>query len=283
MNKVYFHSPNNYHTLTNIMLSLFIPFLMYGFYKNGISLYINKYVSLLMLFKPIFFVLIAIIISIIFSKINKTTFREELLPNIIIAMITTYNTNVLIFAILLIICNIIKKYLKINIIPIYMLINYLILIIMKNTSFLNYLELNNTFDYSLLDYLIGKSIGGISNTFIIMDIISLIILCSNINYKKYIPLVSLSIFYFLLFITSFIKGTFALNLFLNSNLLFAIIFICPLSLYSPYSKGACYIYGMLLGLLCFACSFLNLNMGIYLIILLLSLISPLLDKFIVRN
>ena len=46
---------------------------------------------------------------------------------------------------------------------------------------------------------------------------------------------------------------------------FAFIFLSNVSIYTPYSRGGCYIYGLLLGLLTFAFYFIDLNLGLYIL------------------
>ena len=177
MNRVYLHSKNDKSSLIKLMLFLFVPFIIYGFYKNGIILYQNNLVSFHLMFKPLLFILISIIISFIFAKINKKDFLDyELLSNIIIAMIVSVNTNIIIYIILLTILNVIYKFFKFNKIPVFMLIDLVILLIMKKPLYLNAFETSIKHNYSLIDYIIGKGYGGISNTLLIMIILSWIIL-----------------------------------------------------------------------------------------------------------
>ena len=284
MNKVYLYSKNDISSLIKLIFCLFIPFAFYGLYKNGIILYQNNLVSRLLMFKPLFFILISIIISFIFSKINKKRFiNYELLINIIIAMVVSINTNLIVYIVLLTIINVIHKFLKFNTIPIFMLIDLLILFIMKKPLYLNAFEISVKHNYSLIDYIIGKGYGGACNTLLIMSILSWIILSFNINYKRQIPVMALSTYYILLIITSFITGNFDMNLLLNSNLLFAVIFICPITLYSPYLSGGCYIFGLITGLLLYLISFINVDYGIYIVIIVLSFSNKLFDKLIVNR
>jgi hypothetical protein len=282
MSRVYLHNKYKYNSLIKVFLYLFIPFIIYGLYKNGIYLYNEKLISFVNIFRPLYFILISIVISFIFSRINKKEFiNYELLFNIIIAMIVSPSINILLFIGLLFILNLIYKFIKFNIITVFMIISIIISYILKDSNFYNIFEKTVEHNYSLLDYIIGRGYGGVSNTFLIMSIISFIILCSKMNYKKQIPIMGFSVYYILTLLTSFITGTYSFDLFLNNNLIFAFIFIAPISLFSPYSKGGCYIYGLILGLLTYILSFIDINIGIYITILLLTLVSPILDKFIV--
>lgn len=284
MNKVYLHSKNDETKIIKIVLMLLIPFIMYGFYKNGILLYSKHYISLLSMFKPLVFVASSVGISFIFKIIYKEKILSyRLFMNILVSMTISINTNMLFFIPALLLVNFGYKYYSHNMICSFMLLELLYLFIFKDYSFYNVIEKSIVHNYSLFDFLIGKSSGGISNSLIIMSIISLIILCTNFNYKKHIPIVSLITFYTLITMMALITSKVDISLFLNSNLLFALVFIAPISIFTPYTKGGAYIFGLLLGLLCFIFSFLDITLGVYLSILILNFISPLLDKFVTKE
>ena len=113
-----------------------------------------------------------------------------------------------------------------------------------------------------------------------MSLISLITLVCVKEYKKEIPVTGFITYYLLLLIKLIFTHDLTSSFFINNNLIFAFVFIAPLSIYTPYSKKGCYIYGFLLGLITFAFSFLDLDLGVYLSILLLSIMKKF-CKFIV--
>lgn len=280
--RVYIHHNKSYNILLKTILIMLIPFAIYGIYKNGVSLLLNNYNLFSIGLKPVYFLLISLIVSLGYSLIFKKEFISyNLLGNILIALITLPSTNILIYIILLLVVNIISKYLKINTPALYMVLLIIISFFLDNYSFLNIYEQSKEHIYVLIDYIMGKGAGGCGNTLLVFTIISFIILLSNKEYKKEIPILSLITYYILISGMLIFAKKFSINLFLNNNLLFAFIFIAPISIYSPYAKGSSYIYGAFLGLLAFAFSFLDLDFGIYFSILLLSLISPYIDKFIV--
>lgn len=282
MSRVYLHSNNHENSLNKIMLYLFIPFMIYGFYKNGIKLYVDGYVNLFMMFRPVLLIAISIFISFVFSKINKKKIIDfNFLNNIMIAMIAGPSINILLFALLLIILNMANKYLKFNIVPTFMIISILIDLIFKTNSFFNVFESAVEHNYSLFDYILGKGYGGMCNTLLIMSIISFVILNFNMQYKKQIPIMALSVYYLLSLITTFINGNLDQSLLLNNNVIFAFVFLSNISIYTPYSRGGCYIYGLLLGLLTFVFYFIGIDIGVYIVLLALSLLSPIIDRFIV--
>ncbi|MBE6148709.1 MAG: hypothetical protein E7167_04420 [Firmicutes bacterium] len=282
MNRVYLHSNNNVNSLNKLMLYLFIPFVMFGFYKNGIKLYLGEYVGLFTMFKPLILLGLSVIVSFLFSKLNKESFiGYPLLCNIIISMIISPSLPIIVFIVLLLLLNFLHKYFKFNYVPVFMLISIIVSLIINNYNFFNIFESSVEHSYSLFDYLLGKGYGGISNTFLIMSLLSLIILIMNINYKKQIPIMAFSVYYILAIITTFATQNIDQNLLLNNNVIFAFIFISNISIYTPYSRGACYIYGIILGLLTYVFYFIDINLGLYIVLTLLSFISPVIDRFIV--
>lgn len=278
MNNVYLHSNEKTNSLVKLLIFMLIPFAIFGFYKNGIYLYQKELISTFEMFKPVLFIVVSIIVSLIYSVIKKEKFISYvLLYNLIISLIAMPNTSIIVYLITLVVCNVIMLFIKYPIIPSYMLITVIISIVFKNFTFLNAFESAVEHKYSLIDYLLGYGYGGLSNTFLIFSIISLIILCAKFSFKKHIPLTAFTVFYSLLMITSFIKGNIDINLFLNNNFIFGVIFIAPLTLYSPYTKGGCFLYGIMLGLLSYISTFLDLNVGVYVSLLLLELTYKIFD------
>lgn len=282
MSKVYLHSNNQENSLNKLMLYLFIPFVLLGFYKNGIKLYLGEYVNSFTMLKPIITILISVLVTFMFSKLNKESFLGyRLISNIMIGMIVFPNINLIVFVLLILLLNFIQKYLKFNTVPIFMIITIIISMVLNNYNFFNSFESLVEHNYSFFDYLLGKGYGGMANTFLTMSILSLIILVMNINYKKQIPIMAFSVYYVLAIITTFAIGNLDQNLLLNNNVIFAFIFLSNVSIYTPYSKGACYIYGITLGLLTYLFYFVDLNLGVYIVLAILSFVSPILDRFIV--
>lgn len=282
MNNVYLHKSNITNFLLKLTLCLLIPFVLFGIYKSGYRVYHNGYGNIFTIVKPLLYVLIAILISFIYSKITKKRFISyNLLCNILISLVIIPEANFFIAIGLIILVNVITHFIKVNPVALYMVILILISMALKNYSFLNIFESEIDHVYVLLDYLLGLGYGGISNTFLIMSLISLIVFFCTKEYKKEIPIVSFITYYTLLLIKLIFTHNLTSTFFINNNLIFAFIFIAPISVYSPYTKGASYIYSLLLGILVFALSFINLDLGVYLSILLLSLISKKIDKFII--
>ena len=281
--KVYLESKINEKKILLKQMLLLIPFLLYGIYKNGILLYKNGYVNIFNSFKPLLLILISFLISYVFSKYKKEDYISyRLYLNLLSGLIVMPNTNIFIYLIILFLVNILYTYKKVNISLITILLLILIAIIFHKYTFLNVYEISVSHSYSIINYLFGSGEGGISNTLFIYSILLLVYLLCNFFYKKHISTTALITYYILLSLYFALSKSFDHNLAINSNLIFSFVILNTVSIFSPYTKGGQYIYGFLLGVFTFAFSFIDINIGIYLVSLILSFASPYFDKFILK-
>lgn len=280
---VYLKSKNNENKILVKYILLLIPFLIYGFYKNGILLYKGEYVNIFYMFKPLILTIIAILISYLFTKYKKEEFISyRLYLNILSSLIVLPNTNIFIYLIILFLVNILYNFKKVNISLITILLLIIVSMIFSKYSFLNVYEESVNHSYSITDYLFGNGSGGISNTLFIYSILVFIYLICDFSYKKHIVVTSLTVYYILLIISFVLFKKFDYNLLLNNNLVFSFIFLNTISIFTPYTKGGCYLYGFILGLISFCFSFIDINLGVYLISLILSFTSLYFDKLILK-
>lgn len=280
---VYLKSKNNENKILLKYILLLIPFLIYGFYKNGILLYKGEYVNIFYMFKPLILTIISILISYLFTKYKKEEFISyRLYLNILSSLIALPNTNIFIYLIILFLVNILYTFKKVNISLITVLLLIIVSMIFSKHLFLNVYEESVNHSYSITNYLFGNGSGGISNTLFIYSILIFIYLICDFSYKKHIVLTSLTVYYILLALSFVILKKFDYNIALNNNLIFAFIFLNTISIFTPYTKGGCYLYGFILGLFSFIFSFIDINLGVYLVSLILSLVFPYFDKFILK-
>lgn len=280
---VYLKSKNNENKILVKYILLLIPFLIYGFYKNGILLYKGEYVNIFYMFKPLILTIISILISYLFTKYKKEDFISyRLYLNILSSLIVLPNTNMFIYLIILFLVNILYTFKKINISLIIILLLIIVSMIFSKYSFLNVYEESVNHSYSITNYLFGNGSGGISNTLFIYSILVFIYLICDFSYKKHIVVTSLTVYYILLIISFVLFKKFDYNLLVNNNLVFSFIFLNTISIFTPYTKGGCYLYGFILGLISFCFSFIDINLGVYLISLILSFTSLYFDKFILK-
>lgn len=280
---VYLKSKNNENKILVKYILLLIPFLIYGFYKNGILLYKGEYVNIFYMFKPLILTIISILISYLFTKYKKEDFISyRLYLNILSSLIVLPNTNIFIYLIILFLVNILYTFKKVNISLITILLLIIVSMIFSKYLFLNVYEESVNHSYSITNYLFGNGSGGISNTLFIYSILVFIYLICDFSYKKHIVVTSLTVYYILLIISFVLFKKFDYNLLLNNNLVFSFIFLNTISIFTPYTKGGCYLYGFILGLISFCFSFIDINLGVYLISLILSFTSLYFDKLILK-
>jgi len=247
----------NYKTSNLVIqnICLLIPLILYGIFKNGYLVYEKGLINFVDIFKPLYLVIIGVIIKIIIDVIRykKIKIDYNFIYVILVGMIMPNNINLLIylinFIILYILALFLEKYFRFNKVCFIYLIIILINFIFNDFSFKSILEENYSFSFSFLDLLMGRSIGGISSTSIIFSLLGYIILISNFYYKKDIPL-TINLIYLLLSIIYFIN-TNDNSILLNSDLIFASIFISSLPEYSPYKNVNQIIYGILIGIFSF--------------------------------
>lgn len=284
MNKVFLHSKNSNKKEIVYYFVILLIFLLFGFYKNGLLLYKRDYISFIKMYNPLLLYGISLIVTFIYSKIYKENIlSNRLVYNILISLVVPYNVNLIAYVVILVIINFIYHYLNVNLTSLFMVIYIIMAILFRQYSFLNIFESSNELQYGFIDFLLGKGIGGISNTFLILSIGSFILFLCRMIYKRQIPIVAFCTYYILMTINTFIVGSANIELLLSNNLVFAFIFIAPISKNSPYTKGGCYIFGLLLGLLSFALSYFDLTLGVYVSILFLSICTSFLDKLFVGN
>ena len=252
----------------NCILSL-IPLILFGFYKNGINLYIKDYVGILGMFKPLLFIIIGallgIIVNLLYDRLilkNNNTLVDSmfssfhLIYGILIACISSINTNIFLFSIVTFMVLFVSKFFKdnkVNVVALASLIIFFIMNVFHEFSFLNIYESSNNFNMNAIDYLFGKGSGGIFTTNVILLVISYIILyCSKI-YKKNIPIYSSVTFLILVIIycigTSNIENI--LSMLFTNGILFAFIYIASEPTSSSYTKKGQVIYGIVVGILTF--------------------------------
>ena len=141
----------------------------------------------------------------------------------------------------------------------------------SSVSFKTPLDIKYSFDYSALDYLFGKGIGGISSTCIVLVFTAYILLIKNYYYKKNISFAIIGsyllcslIYYVITKNSSFI---------INSDLIFGSVFVATLPKLSPYKEKNQMLFGLLIGIISFIVSILlNVNISVYLATFVISLL-----------
>lgn len=292
-NNVYVRNKTSIRTISLARIIFLIPLIVYGFYKNGIYLYLHGYVNILGMFKPLILIGIGLIIgalvNIIYEKAiikNKSKLIDVLFSSfhieygIILACISSINTNILIFSLSAFILFILSKILKnrINIISLTFIAIYLITIIKSDYTFTNAYELSKSFQLNIFDYLIGRAPGGIASTHIILIAIALTGLYITNNNKFSITINACINYAIPTIIFCIITNTSILNALFLNNYMFIFSFVATDMVTSCYTNNGKKVFGILVGLLTFGFSFLNPIIAPFISIIIVSLFNNYIDR-----
>lgn len=240
---------------------------IYATYKNGIILYQRNLISILDIFKPLFLVIISLVIPIIINYIYNNNIKkvnynilEDYAP-VFMALVTLtlpLNISYILFIFIMLIVNILKLFYKFDFVNYYNLTKILfilILLIIGRYSYLTLYDINIDTNFSTLDLFLGRGIGGLATTNLLLLIICYFIMLSNESFKKEIPIVS---------IISYIITLVVVDLLINNNIvldikylitngfIFGSLFIATIPMYSPVDHKNITIYSILIGILSFA-------------------------------
>lgn len=274
-------------SLVQKMEILFVFLFLYGWYKNGLYPYLQGFYPISHVFLMAMYPISAMAIGFLFERIfpHSSMFSYTFL-GLLLGMGIPISTPIWLFLIFLtclfftLTILLKKNKISINLIVLSHLLLVAILFLFNRYFYFNLLEESNSFAYSLLDAVLGKNVGGLYSSNILILLISLVVLCFDYYYKKEIPLYSFGIYFISLIFYSFIIGDmqFFLNHFCLSPIFFALIFVAPLSIYSPYDAKIRVVYSFLIGILIlpFSC-FINFYEGVYLAILVGNIVAIILE------
>lgn len=260
----------------------------YATYKNGIIIYQRNLINFINIFKPLLLVLISIIIPylinfIYYKEIKKDNYNfKEDYTSIFMALITLtlpLNINIFLYLFIIIIFSILKLFYKIEYFNYYNLIKLLIILVLfiiGKYSYLTIYDLNIETNLSTLDLFLGRGIGGLATTNILLLFICYLIMLLNNSYKKEIPVISIVSYFIILILFDIVfKNNVILDIknLISSEFIFACIFIATISFYSPIKSKEKIIYSIILGILSFIFNkIFNIYDGVFIALLITNLI-----------
>lgn len=263
--------------LVKLNIYLLLPIILYSLYKNGYLIYEKGLISFINIFKPLYLILIGVLIKIIIDLIRfkKVNIDYELIYVILIAMIMPYNISYLVYVTsfipLYIISLLLDKVIKYNKVCFIYLVIILINFIFNDYTFMTPLENNYTFSFTFLNLIMGRMVGGIASTSILFSLLAYIVLITNYYYKKDIPFfINISYLFCMIVYYYVTKNS---DLLLNSELVFGSIFVATLPMFSPYKEKTQIIESIIIGILTFILSiYFNSIIAIYISIFIMSFI-----------
>ena len=266
---------------------------IYATYKNGIMLFNKHLVPFISIFKPINIVLIAtfipLLVNFIYTKYikkEKYILKEDYFPIYmsLISLCLPINLDIHLFMLLTLIFSIIRLFYKfdINYYAIIKLLMVLLLILIGKYSYMSLYDLNVETNLTTLDMFLGRGIGGIATSNILLLIICYLILCFNFTYKKEIPIISFVsylatvIIYSIIFNNNVIVNVKQL---ISSEFIYAIIVIATMSFYSPVDFKSRVIFAILIGVLSFIFNMIfNIYEGVFVAIIVSNIIILIINK-----
>lgn len=270
-------------SLATKMELLLICFVLFGWFKNGLYPVLEGFYSIKHLFLITLYPFLGFSIGLLFDILfkNKNMFSNRFY-GLLFSILIPISSPLWIFIIFLIIflsLNVFllqKKDSDFHFVVFAKLILVFVLFLLNQYCYANTLEMSHQYVYSYLDTLLGFNESGMFTSFTIGSIISYILLCFDHFYKKEIPIYTYSFYILSLFIYSFWKRDmlFLLNHLFLSSILFGIVFLVPLSCFSPYTPKRKILYGVMIGILILPFSlFTNFHEGIYIAIILANFIQ----------
>lgn len=256
-NEILIHK--NYN-LTKIYQKYFIallPLIIYGFYKNGLLLYLDNSISFINMFKPLLFPILGAFSGLIVNLVLKKEFKFNplILYGLIVGMIMPINTNIIIFGIamigLMFLANFLETKFSFNIVCFIKLLLVILLMILSSYEYGNVTEIAQNYAFSFIDILFGRGIGGVCSSSIVWIVAGFIYLIMDYYYKKEIPIYAI-ISYVIITLLSylFIKDiNIIISNVVSSSVLFAFIFIAPIANFSSYTKNGKLLFGILIGVI----------------------------------
>lgn len=292
-NNIYIRSNKSIKTISLTKIFFLIPLMIYGLYKNGIYLYKENYIQFIDIFRPLIYILIGgligCIVNIFYMKVVRKS-NDDLVSvmfssfhieyGIIIGMLTSINTNVILYTTILLIIFLLSKFTnnRVNLICFTLIVIYLISKYTVGYSFLNSYEQSKVFSYEFMDFLIGRYPGGIASTHIILILLSTFGLYMTNNIKGSISLSSIITLIVLFGIYSIISGASFPALLLSNNIIMIMCYVATDTKTSSYTKNGMMFFGILVGILTFLNTFIDPILAPLLSVLIVSLLNNLIDR-----
>lgn len=297
MNKS-FNKKNKIFSINKNHLLCLLPLVLFSFYKNGILVYKNNFLSFFSILQYIVIPIIVVVLSYVFEiyyyvgrkkekDLSKVINSFVPFANLLCYLVTGPNNPLYITIPLIILIDVLFKFIDnrftINRIALFKCLLFLLLVLFGIYNNCNYNELYGLgSSVSLSNLFIGFRIGEIGTISNLLVLISFVLLLFNKFYKKDIALsgiITYSLLTLFLVLLKVITFNDALVFMLDSSVLFVMVFVLTLSDASPVLKGGRILYGVLVGILC--AIFVNVfkfYIGIYFVILGLSIITPIINK-----
>lgn len=294
-----FFKKNKVLSINMLYIASLLPIIIFSYIKNGISVvkadFMNGFIATQYLIIPIIIVVLSYIFEAYYYLVIK---KEEDLHSVVNSLTPFINVccylvcgpaNPLWLTIpLMVILDVLMKFIDntvtVNRVALFKVILFGALSLMALTDNANVYEASlNEPVSNVLDLFLGQGIGEIGTTSTLFALIGFVILLFNSYYKKDISVVAMltyAIVSIILYFASSMTFTDVLVNTFNSGFVFVAVFVASMSQASPVVRSGRLLYAVIFGISsAILIHLVKFNLGIYIAILVLSLLTPLFNKF----
>lgn len=276
-----------------------LPVIMFSYYKNGFMVFKSGELSFFLSLQYLVIPIIIILLSYVFETYYYLGIKKEENTNNVVNSIVPY-MNALCYLVcgpanklyitipIIVVIDVLLKFIDtkvaVNRVALFKCILFGLLTLLSTYTNANYHEL--TLNSSVTDpssLFLGMGVGEIGTTSTLCALIGFIVLMFNTYYKKEIPIVcvvSYALVGILLYFADVVKFNELLINTFTSGFMFVAIFVTTLSTATPVVRSGRIIYALLVGILsAVMINVFNFNLGMYIVILVCGLLTPVFNKF----
>lgn len=270
----------------DILLTVFfIVMSLYGFYKNGFTYYMTGYLSFFEAMYPLVFPLIAVLVGVGWNILHKRSLFYQLNFFLFISLLMPPAMPIWLYLLMWVLflgCSPFLKKIPLSKTFLFKICTILLFAVLLQGNYENSVESSVSYAYGSLDLFLGRAVGNVGTTSILLLLGCFAVFCTDFYYKKEIPILSIVSYAVLVLFYSILTSSTMLILdLLNSHVWVVAIFFAPLNKYSPVLKKEQYGYAIILGICCFLFSkFFHLTNGAYVAYLLVQLGQFVIYKFL---
>lgn len=272
-----------------------IPLIIFGFYKNGILLYMKNYVDFLGMLKPLIIILMGlcgVLLGTVLKEYRdkKTLTRDfknkckgPIIEALLITMILPLKSSpIIVFFVTLIFAAFLSET-KINRVALMYIVIQGVNALLGLNSFSNPYESSTVLNYNAIDLFLGSGTGGICSTSIIIIIFGLIFLSFNKLYKRDLVLSAILSFSLLVIVPNMLGGSYEriFSEFFGYNILYSFVLIAPNLYSSSYTVKGQILSGVVLGILTYFIMIIMPYNAAIISILVVNLLNGIFDRIFV--
>jgi Na+-translocating ferredoxin:NAD+ oxidoreductase RnfD subunit len=276
-----------------------LPIILFAFYKNGLMVYKTGELSLWLSLQYLIIPIIIILLSYVFETYYYLCIKKDDDLNNVVNSVTPY-INALCYLVcgpanklfitipIIVVLDVVMKFLEnkicVNRVALFKCILFGVLTLLSMSSNLNYHEATlKVVESDPTKLFLGMGVGEIGVTSALFAIVGYCILLFNNYFKKEIPVICV-VTYFLVSLLFYFGDVVTFKELLantfNSGFIFVAVFVASLTTATPVVRSGRIIYSILIGLIgAIMVNLVQFYVGIYFGVLVVSLLTPVLNKF----